>query len=1103
MPALDSELRRQLEKVVIEARDLAEAAARAALSRRAVDAASYFAHQSQADRDLRNRLRARGQQVGDVRREDGTQSIDLLSHELAYEYWHRMLFARFLAENNVLMHPTGVPVSLADCEELSAAEGAANGFVLAARYASTMLPQIFRKDDVLLEIEFPVNDRQPLETLLASLPRATFTADDSLGWVYQFWQTRKKEAVNKSGAKIDSRTLSAVTQLFTEPYMVQFLLHNTIGAWWCAKEGISGPPGGAGVPTGRCPVAMGFLRWKDDGTSAAGAFEGWPRTLREFTMLDPCCGSGHFLVAAFGLLVPLRRADEGLSAVEACDAVLRENLFGLELDPRCTQIAAFALAMAAWTYPGDDGRPLGYRPLPPLNVACSGQGVVGSKEDWTKFANGDARFREGMERLYDLFRLAPTLGSLINPRDVADDLFALGFETLKGTLDRTLKRLESQADPDRKAIGVAAQGIATAASMMAQEFTLVATNVPYLARAKQSDELRSYIENEYTAGRADLATAFVERCADFCGEGGATAFISPQNWWFLSSYSEFRIKMIDRYIWRLAAALGEEAWQTFGMRGPKTVLVILNNSSPYQNHSFRAIDAGTPQTIEGKITGLIQGEMTLHQQVSQLSNPDARISLRAILSEKMLGDYASNHQGLSTGDNPRFRREAWEVDNLGSAWEKEQSTVDASVEYGGRTGIIFWEGGKGQLRAFGRENVATLHNVDRRGEEAWGKPGVAVTQMRTLAATLFKGEKFDTNVAVIIPFDPGFLPAIWCYCKSPDYYEAVRRIDYKVNVTNGTLVKVPFDLERWQKVAAEEYPNGLPEPHSDDPTQWLFKGHPRGSTDPLQVAVARLLGYRWPDQEPDDLDSFADSDGIVPLPRVRDEEPAAERLRGVLRAAFGSDWSPSRESSLLAEAGAKPGTSLHDWLRNGCFEAHCARFHHRPFVWQVWDGRKDGFSCLVNYHKLDHKGLETLTYAYLQDWIVAQAAAARDKTPGADLRIKAAQDLQEKLKLILAGEPPYDIFVRWKPLAEQPIGWNPDLNDGVRLNIRPFLTAGVLRWVPKSIKWTKDRGREPERPRDQFPWFWDGDTFTGDRVNDVHLTNAQKRAARAGAEGMG
>ena len=186
------------------------------------------------------------------------------------------------------------------------------------------------------------------------------------------------------------------------------------------------------MPEGQCPVRLDYLRWKDDGTPAAGTFEGWPKTLEEFTMLDPCCGSGHFLVAAFHLLVPLRMHDEGLSAKDAVDAVLRENLFGLEIDPRCTQIAAFALALAAWKYPDEDGEPLGYRPLPPLNIACSGQGVVGTKEQWTRFANGDSRFTEGMERLYDLFQKAPTLGSLIDPRTVADDLFSPRLRRLEG-----------------------------------------------------------------------------------------------------------------------------------------------------------------------------------------------------------------------------------------------------------------------------------------------------------------------------------------------------------------------------------------------------------------------------------------------------------------------------------------------------------------------------------------------------------------------------------------------------------------------------------------------------------------------------------------------
>src|SRR5207302_6214990 len=125
---------------------------------------------------------------------------------------------------------------------------------------------------------------------------------------------------------------------------------------------------------------------RDDGQPTANKYKGWPKLLAEFKMLDPCCGSGHFLGAAFNLLVPLRMHDEKLTAAKACETVLRDNLFGLELDPRCTQIAAFALALAAWRFPDADGQPLGYRELPPLNIACAGIGPQSTEEQWLKLA---------------------------------------------------------------------------------------------------------------------------------------------------------------------------------------------------------------------------------------------------------------------------------------------------------------------------------------------------------------------------------------------------------------------------------------------------------------------------------------------------------------------------------------------------------------------------------------------------------------------------------------------------------------------------------------------------------------------------------------------
>jgi hypothetical protein len=225
---------------------------------------------------------------------------------------------------------------------------------------------------------------------------------------------------------------------------------------------------------------------------------------------------------------------------------------------------------------------------------------------------------------------------------------------------------------------------------------------------------------------------------------------------------------------------------------------------------------------------------------------------------------------------------------------------------------------------------------------------------------------FDKNVAAVVPKNPDHLPAIWAFCSSPEFNVAVRKIDSALKVTNASLVKVPFDLDYWQKVAEERYPDGLPEPYSSDPTQWLFKGTVTDSDHPLQVAMARLLGYRWPDQVDDGLDALSDPDGIVCLPSVYQEPAADTRLRDLLARAYGDAWSEAKLRELLEQVGA---SSLEAWLRdknakNGFFGQHVSLFHNRPFLWLISDSRRDGFAAVVNYHKLTHGTLNKLIYTY-------------------------------------------------------------------------------------------------------------------------------------------
>jgi hypothetical protein len=444
------------------------------------------------------------------------------------------------------------------------------------------------------------------------------------------------------------------------------------------------------------------------------------------------------------------------------------------------------------------------------------------------------------------------------------------------------------------------------------------------------------------------------------------------------------------------------------------------------------IDALPKKTIPEKIFAIQSGPVRWLLQRAQYGNPDHRITIDQPASGPLLREFAASYAGIQTGDYNRFGRLFWEFPSKTADWEFQQSTVETTKPFGGREHMLRWEGGD-----------ALVGNDQARvqGLEAVGKTGIAISQMRNLAATIFTGDIFDNNCAAIVVNDPKHAAALWAYCESGELEKAVRRIDQKVSVTNATFGKVPFDLAHWESVAESKYPGGLPRPNSKDATQWLFNGNPVESAQSLHVAIARLLGYSWPRQTgcsfrgcsalgPDGLETHADADGIVCLKPVHGERGAADRLRVLLSAAF-----PKYDEQVLISSTGSSSQSLEAWLQDEFFDQHCLLFQQRPFIWHVWDGRSDGFHALLNYHKLaapnggGRKLLEALTYK----------------------------------------------------------------------------GAGILRAKP-GIKWDKDRGTEPMRPKADFPWLWKwdedaidflgGNEFDGNRWNNCHYSTGAKTSLK-------
>ena len=723
MAPLPTDLRKSLDKSVVAARDASEAACRAALAALGVEAREAPPALSDEQRQLRVALRARQRQLAG--------EFEQLVAECAYEQWHLMLFARFLAENGLLIHPEHrAAVSLDEVAELAAEEGEVDPWLLAARYAAAMLPGIFKPADPCVRLPLAPEGRRGLEDILAALPVEVFTADDGLGWVYQFWQTKKKKEVNDSDRKIGGADLPPVTQLFTEHYMVRFLLENSLGAWWAARH-----------PESPLLAEWEFLRCAEDGTPAAGRFERWPERVAEVTMMDPCCGSGHFLVAAFEMLRKMRGEEEGLTPREAVDAVLAENLYGLELDARCVQLGAFNLALAAW-------KAAGYHELPPLNLACSGIPTRGSLEEWTKLAQGDERLELALARLHELFREADTLGSLIDPRRAVEDgtLMSLPFEEVAPLLEQALA---NDPNPVAAVFGDGAREVAKAAALLAGSYTLVATNPPFLARGKQAESLRKYCERHHSDFQVDLALAFVDRTMRQSSLDGLVVLVTPGKWRYSGSFERCRRNLLRD--WRLLAIadLGSKSFRAM-LWEFNVVLLMLTGSPAGDEDRYVFIDADCADA-DLAASELRKGHLGCIRQFDHLGLPGLRV-MNVTGGKPLLSSVAVAHHGLTSGDLPRMSRKFWEVSKE-SGWIVYQGTVNCTVPFGGLENVLRW--------CDGNYPLAELPGARLDGRGAWGHEGILISQMGSLPVTRYLGSAFDVNTAVLVVQDPEYLPAVW------------------------------------------------------------------------------------------------------------------------------------------------------------------------------------------------------------------------------------------------------------------------------------------------------------------------------------------------------
>ena len=400
---------------------------------------------------------------------------------------------------------------------------------------------------------------------------AAFADPDAIGWAYQFYQEAAKARVYAklgSGGKAASRAeIAAATQLFTEPYMVQWLLQNSLGRSYHEA-----------YPDSKLPETWAYyIRQRPEGQQPPES----PRPLHALDLIDPCCGSGHFLREAFDMFAAMyRERQPELSASEIADRVLADHLHGIDLDPRAAQLAALTLYLRAWEMVREDARQRRratpstvYRP-PSINIASTPSGLsAGALQRHLRRHPEDRVMKPLLEGVFAALEQADILGSLLRPAEHIDTAInalqqphtvQMDFDAEDAALRRTINAL-AHSDPaelkrmllDRVAqsfhaeagaaddviaqlFGREAEGGVRLLQLLDRRYALVVTNPPYMGSANMDTPLKKYTEQHYKAGKRDIYAAFILRCLELARPGGRVAMITQQSWMFLRSFVELR-----------------------------------------------------------------------------------------------------------------------------------------------------------------------------------------------------------------------------------------------------------------------------------------------------------------------------------------------------------------------------------------------------------------------------------------------------------------------------------------------------------------------------------------------------------------------------------
>lgn len=701
---------------------------------------------------------------------------------------------------------------------------------------SSILPGMFQRISDYTELLLPDNllrKGRVIEQMISLIPEEDWKdAVQIIGWLYQYYNAEKKDevfAALKKNVKITKENIPAATQLFTPDWIVRYMVENSLGRLWVE-----------GHPNDELKAGWKYYLEEAEQEPEVRAQlieirkEYASMTPEQIKCIDPCCGSGHILAYLFDVLVQIYES-YGYTTREAVESIVKNNLYGLDIDDRAAQLAYFAVMMKARQY---DRRFFGRQIQPNVYAIRESNGIDKYALDY--FCNGDAKLQEAMDSIITEMHDAKEYGSILNITPVDFAALYARFNEVRDDISMSKESVLNNLLP-----------LVQVAEALAQKYDVVTTNPPYMGSKGMKDSLSTYIQSEYPDGKGDLYAAFIIKCLKYLKNSGFAGLLTPYVWLYLSSFENLRHSVLQSSNISSLIQLEYNAFEaacvpvsTYILR--KTQLdsigryIQLASFKGWDNQEPHVLDAIKDFSLNYCFEALQSNYKIIDGQpiAYWLSNSIYKVFET---SDKVV-QYGVPRQGLITGDNNTYMRLWHEVSSekidfncleSGAStkkWFPHSKGGAVRRWYGNNEYVVNWENGGLELKNF-KDAKGKLRSRPQ-NEASYFKTGITWSDLTISwfsARFVPNGFIFDGCGPTLSPKSEDNLLYICGYFNSWVFQEFLNITCQGMHYSNGVIGQLPIIIDSSAKPEIEKLVSECISVAKDDwdesETSWDFQNN--------------------------------------------------------------------------------------------------------------------------------------------------------------------------------------------------------------------------------------------------------------------------------------